>query len=94
MCRKWPSWMPTRPVTPRANAHRVPHLQLERKKIEKKKIPFALTGRWDSFRFQFHSSRENKVLVSSLIVLGLLKCFLLALIVGIVLVKHCVPDRV
>lgn len=88
MCRKWPSWMPTRPVIPRASTD-----QLERKK-ENKKITFALTGRWDCFRFQFCSSRENKVLVSSLIVLGLLKCFLLALIVSIVLVKHCGPDRV
>lgn len=83
--------MPTRPVIPRASKDRVPHLQLERKR---KKKPFALTGGWDSFPSQFRSSGENEVLVSSLIVFDLLKCFLLALIVSIVLVKHCGPDRV
>lgn len=64
------------------------------KENKEKKIPFTLIGRQEPFRFQFCSSRENKVLVSSLIVFDLLKCFTLALIVGITVVKHCVADRV
>lgn len=38
---------------------------------------------------QFCSSRENKVLVSSLIVLTFENVFTLALIVDITVVKHC-----
>ncbi|EDL93951.1 H2A histone family, member Y, isoform CRA_d [Rattus norvegicus] len=65
-----------------------------KKEKKRKKSPRLLWGGGGSFPFQFCSSRGNKVLVSGLIVFGLLQCFLLALIAGIVLAKHCVPDRV